>query len=183
MRLPTFPDRFDEVQRRVLSDFQLDIMGCHGLPHWSRVMRNGLLIAAADPGVDVEIVTLFALLHDAMRENEYEDVEHGIRAARYTQELADKGYLPMLDKRRLTVLKAAIADHNRGMVLDREDADGRTIQACWDADRLDLGRIGVKPRVQKLGSRYVLADPEGVIQAHWDEAWNTDGMEAMIEAV
>ena len=25
-----------------------------------------------------------------------------------------------------------------------------TVQTCWDADRLDLGRVGTTPRVEKL---------------------------------
>ena len=28
--------------------------------------------------------------------------------------------------------------------------DDPTIQTCWDADRLDLGRVGKKPKVQYL---------------------------------
>lgn len=181
MRLPTFADKYDEVQRRVLQDFRLDLMGPHGLPHWSRVLRNGMLVTASDNKVDPEIMQLFALLHDSMREDEWTDIEHGIRAARYVQQLADDGLMPYIYGERLTTLRAAIAGHPLGHVSRRDDWQSRTIQGCWDADRLDLGRVGVKPSIEKLGSLYVTGNPE-VIELHWDEAWNVEGMEAMIEA-
>lgn len=181
MKLPSFPDKYDDVQRRVLQDFKLDLMGDHGLPHWTRVYRNGLLIAGVDSKVDLEIVTMFSLLHDSMRENEYDDIEHGIRGARYTQQLFDNGVFDYVEGERLTILRAAISGHPLGNVQRREDWSSRTIQACWDADRLDLGRVGTKPSLDYLGSRYVLNNPE-VIELHWDETWNVEGMEAMIGA-
>ena len=32
----------------------------------------------------------------------------------------------------------------------RGAAQGATAQTCWDAERLDLGRVGKTPRVEKL---------------------------------
>lgn len=176
MKLPSFPDKYDDVQRRVIRQFQLDLMGTHGIPHWARVYRNGLLIAGADPDVDLEVVTLFALLHDSRRENEYDDPMHGVRASRFAAQLAEEGLMPWLSKEQLTQLRGACTDHSLGFVINLP-----TIQACWDADRLDLGRIGVKPDLLKLGSLY--SRQPGVIERHWDEAWQADGMDAMIEVV
>lgn len=180
MNLPTFPDRYDDVQRAVLRQFRLDVMGIHGLPHWQRVYRNGILIHNADHKVDLEIVTLFALLHDSQRDTDGEDFMHGIFGSQFTAELARNGLLPMLDEERLTILKAAIADHPRGAVLEGNHYSQRTIQACWDADRLDLGRVGIPPDRNYLGSIYGLTP--GVAEAHWEEAWNVSYPEAMIEA-
>ena len=177
MNLPAFPDKYDAVQQAVLRGFRLDVMGTHGLPHWARVYRNGLLIAAEDPDVDMEVVALFALLHDSCREDEYDDDMHGVRASRFVAQLHEGDILPPeLTREQITLLRAACADHSRGFVINIP-----TIQACWDADRLDLGRIGIKPELRKLGSRY--AQLPGVIERHWEEAWNTEGMESMIEAV
>lgn len=183
MKLPTFPDKYDDVQRAVLQQFKLDVMGPHGLPHWSRVLRNGLIIARTDDKVDVEVVTLFALLHDACRENEYEDKAHGIRAAKFAKRLRLSTALAELTPSQFTTLSAAIADHPLGFVLlpKRDDEGAHTIQACWDADRLDLGRIGVKPDPARMGTAYA-TNPVN-IERHWEEAWNTEGMDAMIEAV
>lgn len=174
MRLPIFPDLYDPVQRAVLQVFALDPMGVHGLPHWSRVMRNGLLIAREDKDVDIEVVTLFALIHDSMRDNEFDDPMHGIRAARFALELYEHGKMPWLREDKLTYLRGACADHEKGLVTHVP-----TIQACWDADRLDLPRVGIMPDPKLLGSKYALMP--GVIEKHWEEAWNAEGMEAMIE--
>jgi uncharacterized protein len=43
------------------------------------------------------------------------------------------------------LLHTACADHTKGLL----DAD-ITIQTCWDADRLDLGRVGIVPDPDRL---------------------------------
>jgi uncharacterized protein len=45
----------------------------------------------------------------------------------------------------LDLLGLACAKHSDGWT----NADV-TVQTCWDADRLDLGRVGVRPRPQYL---------------------------------
>jgi uncharacterized protein len=45
-----------------------------------------------------------------------------------------------LDGFQLDVLCHAMAHHSNGAV----DTDP-TVQTCWDADRLDLGRVGIMP--------------------------------------
>lgn len=157
-----FPKRLRPLIDIVIDRYPLDIDGSHGMPHWQRVLRNGYLIAAADRAVDTEVVILFALLHDSRRRDEDEDIMHGVRGARFAQKLYDHGHLHWLRKGQLTRLKAAICDHPLGlMTMDR------TIQACWDADRLDLGRVGIKPNLSLLGSHY--AQGKGVIERHWRE--------------
>jgi uncharacterized protein len=32
-------------------------------------------------------------------------------------------------------------------------AGDRTLLACWDADRLDLGRVGITPEPHRLGTK------------------------------
>lgn len=178
MRLPTFPDHLDDIQRKVLAEFPLDLMGIHGIPHWSRVLRNGMLIAAMDGNVDMEVVTLFALLHDSQREDEGVDIEHGVRGSRFAQMLRDNGAMPWLDKEQFTALKAAILGHPLGYLIEGDHWTQRTIQACWDADRLDLGRVGIKPDIMRMGSLY--ATQPGITDLHWQESWEVDGMEATI---
>ena len=51
----------------------------HGMPHWLRVERNGMLLATG--GVDVTVVRLFAYLHDKCRQTNDRDLCHGHRAA------------------------------------------------------------------------------------------------------
>jgi len=53
----------------------------------------------------------------------------------------------------------AIRFHSHGR-LSRDP----TVQACWDADRLDLGRIGDRPDPNYLGTR-IARDPEFLKEA------------------
>lgn len=175
--LPEFPEFLQEVERRVLAQFQLDPLGPHGMPHWQRVLRNGVLIYEADKSnVDLHVVTAFALLHDSCRINEDDDPMHGVDGARFMRRLAAQGLLAHLDEEQLTLLSSAIIDHPRGFVILEP-----RIQACWDADRLDLGRVGIEPARRYLGSVYGLTP--GVAEAHWEESWNPEAGLAIIEAV
>jgi uncharacterized protein len=44
-------------------------------------------------------------------------------------------------------LCAALVDHDRGLV-----SDDPTVGVCWDGDRLDLTRLGVRPRPELLST-------------------------------
>ena len=109
----------------------------HGLSHWERVGRNGLDLAAGTEGADVDVVLLFALFHDSMRLNDGHDPEHGQRGGALAPELRE--LVPLGDDH-LALLQTACAGHTDG----RTSADP-TIGACWDADRLDLPRVGITP--------------------------------------
>lgn len=130
--------------RPILAGYVLRRFGTHGVSHWARVHDNGARLAA-ETGADGEIVALFALFHDARREYDGHDPEHGWRGA----DLADslRGSLIHLDDTRFDRLYEACRLHTEG-----EWSDDVTIQACWDADRLDLGRVGVRPDPERLGS-------------------------------
>ena len=125
------------IVRAVLADYPLPRDGPHGVAHWARVLENGLGLAeltGADPGV----VRLFALLHDSRRADEGADPEHGPRAAEFARVL--RGRLFDLDDARFALLHRACAGHTRA----RTDPDV-TVRTCYDADRLDLGRVGITP--------------------------------------
>jgi uncharacterized protein len=114
----------------------------HGSAHWRRVAALGLTLADADRGVDRELVVLFGILHDSRRVDDGIDIDHGPRAAAYLPTLG----LDLPPARRET-LTTALAEHSRGKV----SADP-TIGACWDADRLDLIRLGRPPRLDLLST-------------------------------
>lgn len=117
--------------------FAMPIEGIHGLSHWERVRENGAHLVTHSGG-DPLVVELFAYLHDCCRESDGEDCEHGKRAAQFAQSLRS-GILKITDDQ-FELLSFACEHHNRGRVTD--DA---TVGACWDADRLDLGRVGYVP--------------------------------------
>jgi uncharacterized protein len=131
-----------EVIRVVRRQFRLDWQGIHGAPHWARVRWNGLTMARAH-GARTDIVELFAFLHDSQRHSDGRDREHGARGADFTLQLNSE--LLKLDRAGLEMLAYAVRHHSDGLI----EADV-TVQTCWDADRLDLGRVGITPRPDKL---------------------------------
>lgn len=116
----------------------------HGLAHWERVAANGRTLAAETGGADAEVVLLFALFHDSMRLNDGHDPDHGRRGSAFARELV--GLLP-IDGGRLDLLTAACDEHTDGHV-----SDDPTIGCCWDADRLDLPRVGIRPEAWLLST-------------------------------
>ena len=109
----------------------------HGPVHWRQVERVGLAIASTN-GASIEFVRLFAVLHDACRENESTDPQHGLRGAMLAQEL--RGRLYHLDDLLFDKLVLCCTKHDKG-----ETSADIEIGTCWDADRLDLPRVCVTP--------------------------------------
>jgi uncharacterized protein len=135
--------KFDRIYNKqgmltaVREQFRIDWHGIHGANHWARVMHHGMVIGT-ERSADLLVVELFAFLHDSQRQNDDEDNQHGRRAAEYARSL-NKVYFE-LNAAQMTTLCEAIEHHSSGTVHDHA-----TIQTCWDADRLDLGRVGIKP--------------------------------------
>lgn len=116
----------------------------HGLDHWQRVCRVGHHLAVHEGG-DPVVIELFAALHDSQRENEWDDPRHGIRAAHFI--LAHSEHFEVLGPDRLALLIKACRGHNQAGL-----SDNPTIACCWDADRLDLSRVGIQPDPRYLST-------------------------------
>lgn len=131
--------KFDRsgLLNEILSQFRISRHGVHGPNHWARVRHHGLTVGA-EVGADLLVVELFAFLHDSQRVDEHEDKLHGDRAAEYAASMNHR-YFDLLDTQ-LDKLVHAIRFHSDGKVHQCS-----TMQTCWDADRLDLGRVGIKP--------------------------------------
>lgn len=123
--------RFDHRVSLVLENFALPLDSIHGPGHWARVLENGMRLAPLT-GADPVVVSLFAILHDSRRDNDGRDIHHGPRAAKWlrTLDLA-------LSTTQHSLLVRACAGHTTAW-RSREP----TVATCWDADRLDLGRVG-----------------------------------------
>ncbi len=128
--------------RTLKQAYQLSWDGIHGYSHWARVRQNGLRLAGMT-GASADVVELFAFLHDSQRRNDGIDPDHGKRAADFIDSLKDVHV--RLSDEDLQLLKHACACHTEGLT----EGDV-TVQTCWDADRLDLGRVGIKPDAQQL---------------------------------
>jgi uncharacterized protein len=126
-----------------MSRFELDRRGIHGVAHWGRVRANGFRLAQMT-GAKAQVVESFALIHDSCRIDDGHDPDHGLRAAQFAEDLVRRGVL-RLDRTELELLVTACRWHSHGAVLDDV-----TISTCWDADRLDLGRTGVRPDPDRL---------------------------------
>lgn len=116
----------------------------HGLTHWRRVFENGLIIAT-DTGANIELVELFALFHDSCRQDDGDDPKHGRRAAAWVASM--RADFPDLSEDLFRFLLDALRDHTHV-----KKTDNIHIAACWDADRLDLGRVYIKPEEEYMNT-------------------------------
>ena len=126
----------------VKAQFRVNWHGVHGPSHWARVRHHSIHLATVRQG-DLLVAELFSYLHDSQRENEWTDPSHGERAAEYAVSL--NGRFFDLAPSQLDLLTNAMRFHSDGEL--HSDA---TIQSCWDADRLDLGRVGKRPHPKYL---------------------------------
>jgi uncharacterized protein len=130
------------IMAEILRGYALPARCAHGVVHWARVLENGLRVAETN-GADREVVILFAVFHDARRVNEFRDDGHGLRAGEFARSM--RGTLVHLDDVRFDLLFQACRLHTDGLT----EGDP-TLQACWDADRLDLARVGIMPEPYRL---------------------------------
>ena len=133
-----------ELLGAVRANFALDWHGIHGAPHWARVRLNGLAIATRT-GARTDVVELFAFLHDSCRLSDGGDRDHGRRAAAFAHKLRGKAF--HLDDRGFELLAHACETHSDG----HREGDP-TVQACWDADRLDLWRVWIDVDPRRLAT-------------------------------
>lgn len=117
----------------------------HGVDHWDRVAIFGRMLFV--DGVDMEVVMAFAYLHDSERINNDIDENHGERASklidaiRYTE-------LNELNDEQISILKRACKLHNKEL-----RTGNLTIDVCFDADRMDLIRVGITPSSNRMATR------------------------------
>ncbi|MFO1021592.1 MAG: hypothetical protein U0903_12980 [Planctomycetales bacterium] len=126
----------------ILKEYPLPWGGYHGVAHWGRVYENGMKLASKT-GAKVEVVALFAVFHDSRRVNEGHDEEHGLRGAELAASQRNRFF--ELPDHYFRLLYKACEGHTHE--LTHPDV---TIQTCWDADRLDLGRVGIVPHPSRL---------------------------------
>lgn len=116
----------------------------HGISHWDRVAANGMKIAQMDEDVNKRVVILFAYLHDHKRRNDGYDSEHGPRAARALYALEDNLLQDLTDDE-FDLLFTACDQHT-----ESDGTGDPTVDACFDADRLDLGRVNITPDPERM---------------------------------
>ena len=128
----------EAIKQFALKDWELG--ETHGLSHWQRVERNGIILATSE--VNITVVRLFAYLHDKCRIDNGYDVEHGKRAANMINGIRHT-LLKELTDNELELLSKACELHTTTL---------RTGNSTFDADRLDLERVGIVPYPNKMAT-------------------------------
>ncbi len=132
-----------EVETRCGPFCSCEELDIHGMPHLRQVALTAGRLAVL-VGCDVESAVVAGFLHDCARVHDGGGNRHAHDSAVLARRLL-KTFYPHLDAPRLC---EAIARH----------ADGRTtddpLAAClWDADRLDLCRLGIEADPRLLSTR------------------------------
>ena len=107
--------------------------------------------------VDGNVVQLFSIFHDSRRKNEHWDKNHGKRGADLAIQLRD---YCSLNEEQLDLLITACTLHTSTI-----NHENKTIQACFDSDRLDLGRVGKYPNPDLLCTQ-MAKDPQVIKWAY-----------------
>ncbi len=143
MPLLLLPERIITIEliAKIKAQYRLEWNGIHGVKHWNRVYENGFRLSQQG-GVNSKIVQLFSIFHDSCRVNEDRDCNHGTRGAELAVKL--RKMIPLNDAE-FALLKTACEMHTN--TLNHENI---TVQACFDSDRLDLGRVGHYPDSDRL---------------------------------
>ena len=160
-----------ELIKKLESYCRLKDSKLHGAGHWVRVHRFGKLLSDKcnlRPELE-DCVETFSLTHDLARNLDGFEEDHGGNSALLFNKIRNELF-PDLSNNQVEVIKIAIHYHSDGMtseeayykgLFDHIDLFGddliNTIGCCWDADRLDLLRLGRHPR------------PELMSTEHWED--------------
>ena len=135
---------------------KIDLNGVHGFAHWRSVYRAG---KALSEDADTKVLFYFSVFHDFFRENDHTDTRHGNRAADVIAEtlyLHEKVTCTDLEKlkKQMAQLEFALRYHDipyeEFIELNNPLKNDRTVHICLDADRLDLGRVGIETNEKYL---------------------------------
>ena len=141
-----------KVKEFALKDWELG--ETHGLPHWQRVERNGIIlstevqngVAYIREDINIKVIRMFAYLHDKCRLNNGADLKHGIRAANMLSSIKNTILQDLTDED-FSLLEKACRLHTTEL-----RTGNLTIDTCFDADRLDLERVGIIPYHNKMAT-------------------------------
>lgn len=117
----------------------------HGVEHWDRVAKFGRMLY--QEGADMDVILAFAYLHDAERMDNGRDLYHGQRASKLIDSIRHT-YLSAFNDEQIGKLKRACSLHT----VQHRTGD-LTIDICFDADRMDLPRVGIMPLPRRMATQ------------------------------
>ena len=133
----TYSQLHTTIRQYVQNQSQCRLHSFHRIAHWERVLHNGRVLAEA-AGANREMVELFVIFHDLCRWTESIDAGHGAHGAELADRLCGE-YVSW------AMLKFELLHHACSWHQDEDFHDDVTIATCWDANQLDLGRVGITP--------------------------------------
>jgi uncharacterized protein len=114
------------------------------------VERNGILLSSVNgrirEDINIKVVRFFAYLHDKCRIDNWKDIEHGVRAAEMLLTIKNTILKDFTDEE-FSLLERACRFHTT-----ERRTGNPTIDVCFDADRLDLGRVGIVPNPKLMAT-------------------------------
>ena len=135
---------WQELRQFSIARWPKEMGTTHGVGHWDRVAKFGEMLYV--DGVDMNVVIAFAYLHDVERKNDDIDDAHGHRAS-ILVDCIRHNYLRDFDDEQVSLLKRACELHTL-----RHRTGNITIDTCFDADRLDLPRVGITPDPERMAT-------------------------------
>ena len=132
----------EQLECRYRSACTCGDLDIHGLPH----LRQVALVAgrfAAHLGEDVEAAMVMGFFHDCARIHDGGGTQHAHDSAQLARPIITADF-PHFDVARLC---DGIAHHADGTI-----TDDFLIGCLWDADRLDLRRLGITPNPRLLST-------------------------------
>lgn len=150
IQIPILADEeIEDVKNFALSGWVLG--ETHGLSHWQRVERNGIILSMENgrfrEDINIKVVRFFAYLHDKCRLNDWADLDHGVRSADMLLTIRDTILKDFTDEE-VSLLEKACRYHTTELRTGIP-----TIDVCFDADRLDLCRVGITPNPKLMASK------------------------------
>lgn len=144
-------EKYNHILELIVNDFKIDFFGDHGIKHWESVFKHSQILANHYE-ISSKVFELFALLHDSKREDEYQDINHGLRASVFVKELLVNDLIK-LNKQDAERLIFACANHT---VKNKTNplCDDLIVQICFDSDKLDLGRVWMTPDKNRMYTSY-----------------------------
>lgn len=109
----------------------------HGELHWRAVAAAGIEIASS-VSERSDIALAFGMIHDSQRERDDWDPDHGVRAANWL--ICSVTLASLIGTEERELLASACLYHDRGMTTQNP-----LIGTLWDADRINLWRVGLCP--------------------------------------
>lgn len=140
----------------------------HGPAHWARVFHFGKLLSEkmSLPLQQRQCIQVFAWTHDLARWDDNGGNEHAIAGAYYLDEVVPALFAHLVHDQR-ELIRAAIRHHADSLAAEEAFHSGwfidlpweksdllNTIGCCWDADRLDLLRLGIEPDHARMSTPY-----------------------------